>query len=94
MKPNRYAGICDVCDSPVPARAGVLGEKQGGRWRVRHTPCSLTVAGRGFDAARLMRPVSSIRLNSGYTATVNSRGRCEDAPCCGCCTGDMQVSHY
>jgi hypothetical protein len=26
------------------------------------------------------------RFNSGATVFVNSRGRCEDAPCCGCCS--------
>lgn len=26
------------------------------------------------------------RFNSGATVSVNARGRCEDAPCCGCCT--------
>jgi hypothetical protein len=25
------------------------------------------------------------RFNSGATVTRNARGRCEDAPCCGCC---------
>ena len=25
------------------------------------------------------------RFNSGATMSVNARGRCEDAPCCGCC---------
>ena len=27
-----------------------------------------------------------IRLSSGHVMTQNSRGRCEDAPCCGCCS--------
>ncbi|QJD52206.1 hypothetical protein PBI_JF4_77 [Mycobacterium phage JF4] len=31
-------------------------------------------------------PVHTITLNSGAVLTVNARGRCEDAPCCGCCT--------
>ncbi|ALA11882.1 hypothetical protein SEA_PANAMAXUS_78 [Mycobacterium phage Panamaxus] len=28
----------------------------------------------------------TIRTNSGAVLSVNARGRCEDAPCCGCCT--------
>ncbi len=28
----------------------------------------------------------TVRFNSGESMSVNSRGRCEDAPCCGCCT--------
>ena len=27
-----------------------------------------------------------VRFSSGETMTQNSRGRCEDAPCCGCCS--------
>ena len=30
--------------------------------------------------------VHTIRLNSGAVLSVNARGRCEDAPCCGCCS--------
>jgi hypothetical protein len=33
------------------------------------------------------RPVSdTFTFSSGHTAYRNARGRCEDAPCCGCCT--------
>lgn len=28
----------------------------------------------------------TVRFNSGAEMSVNARGRCEDAPCCGCCT--------
>ena len=31
------------------------------------------------------KPVE-IRFSSGATFYRNDRGRCEDAPCCGCCT--------
>jgi len=30
--------------------------------------------------------LSVTRFASGAVVTQNSRGRCEDAPCCGCCT--------
>lgn len=30
--------------------------------------------------------VTTVRFSSGATFTRNSRGRCIDAPCCGCCT--------
>ncbi len=35
---------------------------------------------------RTGRRVTTYRTNSGWTGTRNARGRCEDAPCCGCCT--------
>jgi hypothetical protein len=30
--------------------------------------------------------LSVVRLSSGAVMTQNARGRCEDAPCCGCCS--------
>lgn len=30
--------------------------------------------------------LSVVRFSSGHVMTQNSRGRCEDAPCCGCCS--------
>ncbi len=36
---------------------------------------------------RLARQGLSVaRFSSGAVVTQNSRGRCEDAPCCGCCS--------
>jgi hypothetical protein len=35
---------------------------------------------------RLARQGLTVIRTSGGTWTQNSRGRCEDAPCCGCCT--------
>ncbi|AOQ28003.1 hypothetical protein KIY77_gp76 [Mycobacterium phage Mundrea] len=32
------------------------------------------------------KAVHTIVLNSGAVLSVNAKGRCEDAPCCGCCT--------
>jgi hypothetical protein len=38
------------------------------------------------DRAMARQGVSVIRFSSGEVMTQNSRGRCEDAPCCGCCS--------
>ncbi|NDC58606.1 MAG: hypothetical protein EBZ50_07270 [Alphaproteobacteria bacterium] len=35
---------------------------------------------------RLVKPVSDHYSISGQSYYRNRRGRCEDAPCCGCCT--------
>jgi len=44
-------------------------------------------AERRIGAAAPVPPcVITARFNSGAAAFVNSRGRCEDAPCCGCCS--------
>jgi len=70
---NRYAADCFECGGPVAAKAGTL-TKAGRAWRVRHLACD---TGPG---------VSVIRFSSGATEIRNRNGRCEDAPCCGCCT--------
>ncbi|AJD82495.1 hypothetical protein SHEEN_77 [Mycobacterium phage Sheen] len=39
-----------------------------------------------FRIGMAAAPVRTVVLNSGAVLTVNANGRCEDAPCCGCCT--------
>jgi hypothetical protein len=74
MAVNRFAAACATCSATVPALGGVLA-KQGRRWVVRHLACADGVPG-----------VVEFRLDGGATLIRNRRGRCEDAPCCGCCT--------
>ncbi len=38
------------------------------------------------DPAPVPPRVNTIRFNSGAVIYQNARGRCEDAPCCGCCS--------
>lgn len=73
MAANRYPAECAVCANTVPANGGTL-TRRGRGWRVTHLACA-----DGTPA------VMSVTLNSGVTITRNARGRCEDAPCCGCC---------
>lgn len=81
---NRYAGTCGACGTRVPARGGVVLETAsrgqagngGGRWEVRHLTCQ-------DGTPRVVETVFS----SGRRVTRNAQGLCEDAPCCGCCTG-------
>ena len=54
-------------------------------------PCEDTLAGLeqgtlANDRKLAHSGLTVVRFSSGETMTVNSRGRCEDAPCCGCCT--------
>lgn len=74
MAVNRYPGSCAYCDGYVPKRGGVL---VGSRPR---KPAHLACA-REEEAE-----VVTMVFSSGAVATVNRHGRCEDAPCCGCCT--------
>jgi hypothetical protein len=76
MSVNRYAAPCAACGNRVPARGGTL-SKSGSTYEVRHLACSTGDR----------RPqVIGFRFGSGATMTVNANGRCEDAPCCGCCS--------
>ena len=38
------------------------------------------------DRRLARRGMTVVRTSSGWTGTRNARGRCKDAPCCGCCT--------
>ena len=38
------------------------------------------------DRRMARQGLSVTRFSNGDVHTQNSRGRCEDAPCCGCCT--------
>ncbi len=72
---NRYAGTCVVCGNRVPATAGTL-QRDGRRWLVSHLACSE----QGGAA------IVVTRFSNGDERIQNRRGRCEDAPCCGCCS--------
>jgi hypothetical protein len=73
---NRYAGKCGKCGAGVPAGAGLC-ERVNGKFTAFHKSCG---AGPVFAA-----PVSTVFRTSGGTFYQNAKGRCEDAPCCGCC---------
>lgn len=73
--PNKYPGTCHYCRNHVPAKAGKVWRFKG-RWYVAHHDCS---NGKG-------KRIVVSRFSSGEEVYQNSRGRCEDAPCCGCCS--------
>ncbi len=75
MSTNRYAAPCSICGGLVPANGGRL-SKRGRVWLVSHLSCA--------DSGQ--PEVITFTFSSGQTAIQNRRGRCIDAPCCGCCT--------
>jgi hypothetical protein len=74
MAVNKHPAPCSLCGHTVPVNGGKL-ERKGRRWIVTHLSCG--EAGEGT--------VISFEVGD-QTFTQNSRGRCIDAPCCGCCT--------
>jgi hypothetical protein len=81
MATNKYAADCTVCGATVPANGGAL-RRRGRAWLVTHTVCA------DDSATGISGAVTVTRFNSGGSNWQNSRGRCEDAPCCGCCGWD------
>lgn len=76
MAYNRYPGNCMYCGNRVAAKAGkLLGGR--GNWEVAHLACADTGTG---------QVVETYFPSTGERIYENARGRCEDAPCCGCCS--------
>jgi len=81
MATNRYPATCSICGHHVPANAGTLEIARGGGrhrvWRVKHLACS--------EGEPRVITVDFGRYADGESYIRNARGRCEDAPGCGCC---------
>jgi hypothetical protein len=85
---NRYPSTCNRCETYVPARAGTL-SRAGSRWNVTCPDCTAGAADEPSEALAWSRGDSvsyGVVTSSGWRGIRNRRGRCEDAPCCGCCT--------
>jgi len=77
----RYPGVCRVCGSSLAAGALAWDKRTDTRVLADHR------IGSAAPVAHVApKRVHTIRLNSGAVVSVNARGRCEDAPCCGCCS--------
>jgi hypothetical protein len=80
--PNRFESRCIYCAGTVPAGEGDMW-KWKGRYYVCHKQCG--------EEKKLERKASKSSpidtfVIGGKEYTRNKKGRCEDAPCCGCCT--------
>ncbi len=68
---NRYPGPCAICKATVPVNGGEL---------VRGRPVHLACKASGKPS------VVEFTFSSGKKMMQNAKGRCCDAPCCGCCS--------
>jgi hypothetical protein len=91
-RPNKYDGGCSTCGRLVPAGTGVLTGSRAGGYTVRHSerrwigsPVSGQWVGGCEDAKD--QPVYEVTRKPARrsASSWDRRGRCEDAPCCGCC---------
>lgn len=92
----KYPGTCAACGEPIERGDKIDFYRKG---HAEHNACrenSIQVCedadanlepGTLANDRRLARNgLSVIRFSNGDVMTQNSRGRCEDAPCCGCCS--------
>jgi hypothetical protein len=94
---SKYAGKCGECGKPFPKGALIDYDRNAPKGlKAFHADCGAIddVLTRHESERQLSdygspdwndRPIIEIRTASG-TFTQRSGGRCEDAPCCGCCT--------
>lgn len=78
----RRADECRAESCTAPSRAISAGERinYGGPGAVTHAQCEAIDAPRSSSRGRTSR-----RSSYGRSRYPAYRGRCEDAPCCGCC---------
>lgn len=92
----KYPGHCNKCGQPI-ARGDTI--NWHGRGHAEHYDCNCPHSAPDEDLAAGFEPgtlandrrlarqgIRVTRFSSGAVHTQNSRGRCEDAPCCGCCS--------
>ncbi len=72
---NKFPTKCCYCKGTVAAGAGNIWRWKG-RWIGAHLACK---------EAKKPAVTTIYFPSTGTTLYQNSNGRCEDAPCCGCC---------
>jgi len=99
MKRNKYKGACTNCGVTVQSGRGYLHSYWSGRRKRFLVVCSTCQyegvsndeAGIDDAHAAAMHAVKNVPgtlyiPSTGFVGFRNPAGRCEDAPCCGCCT--------
>jgi hypothetical protein len=86
----RFDSTCTQCSKPVYKGQSV--EWTRGARGVYHTDCTAAATDRPSTAEPSRNPRRRgarshyTRFAGGAEVFTNARGRCEDAPCCGCCS--------
>ena len=94
----RYAGKCKVCQRALQAGERAYWDQAARTITCTDIDCaradgltevkSPTGPWDKWESHDVLAPKRIIvsTFNSGESAWVNANGRCEDAPCCGCCS--------
>lgn len=97
---SKFPGTCRECNARVPRGATIVYHGRGagitcqscaegaddGEPVCEDTGAGLESGTLASDRQLARAGITCVRTSSGWSGTRNSRGRCEDAPCCGCCT--------
>jgi len=99
MRKNKYKGKCTNCGVTVQSGSGYLHAYQSGRRKRFFVTCNACQEEmepschieHDEEHAAAMYAVKNVPgtlyiPSSGFVGFRNPAGRCEDAPCCGCCT--------
>lgn len=84
----KFPSTCTACAGRI--LKGQTIEWVKGQKTARHTSCAdgggVAIVGGAATTARAGRWSRYTRFAGGAEVFMNERGRCEDAPCCGCCS--------
>ena len=97
---SKYPGTCPACGESIKRGEPIVFFGRGHAEHESCVQCRAEDAEEyGEDAQAGLEPgtlasdrrlarngLLVVRFSSGHVKTQNSRGRCEDAPCCGCCS--------
>lgn len=95
----KFAGRCRDCGAALEPGSTIIYHGKGrgvscgtgcGEINYEHSPedeaAGLEPGTLATDRRLARQGLTVIRFSSGESMTQNSRGRCIDAPCCGCCS--------
>jgi hypothetical protein len=96
---SKFPGTCRDCGERVSRGSEIVyhgkgngiscaacAESEGPRFADEDDAAGLESGTLASDRRLARNGLTVVRTSSGWSGTRNSRGRCEDAPCCGCCT--------
>jgi hypothetical protein len=97
----KYPGTCRLCGEPIAAGHTInyygrgcvehaacrqVDDEEAEEYGGEDEAAGLEPGTLASDRRLARQGLTVVRTSSGAVWTQNSRGRCEDAPCCGCCT--------
>lgn len=81
---NRYRGKCHSCEADVLPEMGTLVKHKRPRFIVICGEC--IDENEAVEISKGNETSYGVVTSTGWVGFRNRNGRCEDAPCCGCCT--------